>query len=134
MTFSSTTLMSKFLLATSLLSTQAFRPILGQAARRSMAASCLNIDDTIKANDVVIFSKSYCPFCAKTKALFQSLNVDADIYELDQRDDGAEIQSKLKEKTGQSTVPNVFIKGEHLGGNDDTQRAHASGKLAELLA
>ena len=31
-------------------------------------------------------------------------------------------------------MPNVFIKGQHLGGNDDTQRAARSGKLQELLA
>ena len=30
-------------------------------------------------------------------------------------------------------VPNVFIGGVHLGGNDDTQSAAASGKLQEML-
>jgi|TARA_B110000196_G_C20701853_1_gene455619 glutaredoxin 3 len=30
-------------------------------------------------------------------------------------------------------VPNVFIGGVHLGGNDDTQNAAASGKLQEML-
>ena len=32
--------------------------------------------------------------------------------------DGAEIQSALREWTGQSTVPNVFIGGKHMGGCD----------------
>ena len=32
--------------------------------------------------------------------------------------DGGEIQSALSEWTGQSTVPNVFIKGKHIGGCD----------------
>ena len=32
-----------------------------------------------------------------------------------------------------SQVPNVFIGGVHLGGNDDTQAAAASGKLKEML-
>lgn len=31
--------------------------------------------------------------------------------------DGSEIQTYLKEKTGQGTVPNVFINGKHLGKN-----------------
>ena len=35
--------------------------------------------------------------------------------------------------TQQRTVPNVFVGGKHLGGNDDTQQAARSGKLAELL-
>ena len=54
--------------------------------------------------------------------------------ELNEREDGAEVQAALAELTGQRTVPNVFIKGQHLGGNDDTQRAARSGKLQELLA
>ena len=35
--------------------------------------------------------------------------------------------------TQQRTVPNVFVAGQHLGGNDDTQQAARSGKLAALL-
>ncbi|KAJ8598291.1 hypothetical protein CTAYLR_005993 [Chrysophaeum taylorii] len=114
----------------------AFRgPALAHTRRAVVSASTtFSVEEAIKAKDVVVFSKSFCPFCAKTKSLFKSLEVDADIHELDQRDDGPDIQAELKELTGQSTVPNVFIKGQHLGGNDDTQKAHSSGKLAEMLA
>jgi glutaredoxin 3 len=91
------------------------------------------IDSEIASNDVVIFSKSYCPFCKKTKVLFEDLGVDAKVYELNQMDDGADIQSALLEKTGQNTVPNVFIKGEHIGGNDDCQGAAKAGSLQEKL-
>lgn len=48
-------------------------------------------------------------------------------------ENGAEIQSALLDISGQRTVPNVFIKGKHLGGNDDTQAAARSGKLEEML-
>jgi glutaredoxin 3 len=44
-----------------------------------------------------------------------------------------EVQDELEMLTGQRTVPNVFIGGVHLGGNDDTQNAAASGKLQEML-
>ena len=80
-----------------------------------------------------MFSKSFCPFCRKTKKLLESLEIDATIYELNQMDDGADIQDALLEISGQKTVPNVFIKGEHLGGNDVTQAAAKSGKLQEML-
>ena len=90
------------------------RPVLATTPLQR-CASAFSIDETIAGSDVVVFSKSYCPFCAKTKALFESINVDANVIELDLRDDGADIQSDLKVKTGQSTVPNVFIKGIHLG-------------------
>lgn len=52
---------------------------------------------------------------------------------MDKMKNGAEIQRELQQISGQRTVPNVFVKGEHLGGNDDTQEAARSGRLAELL-
>lgn len=61
------------------------------------------------------------------------MNIDAKVIELDQIDNGAEVQSALLEMSGQRTVPNVYIKGKHLGGNDDTQAAARSGKLEEML-
>lgn len=45
-------------------------------------------------------------------------------------DDGVAIQQALREMTGQSTVPNVFIKQQHIGGNFDL---HAIKTLPNLL-
>jgi glutaredoxin len=36
--------------------------------------------------------------------------------------------------TGQRTVPSVFIKGTHVGGNDDTQRGLRDGSVQRMLA
>jgi glutaredoxin 3 len=87
----------------------------------------------IASADVVVFSKSFCPFCTKTKSLMDELKIEHKVIELDEVDNGAAIQDALKEISGQRTVPNVFVKGDHLGGNDDTQAAAASGKLQEML-
>jgi glutaredoxin 3 len=43
------------------------------------------------------------------------------IIELDQVDDGAEIQDALVDMTHQRTVPNVFIGQKHIGGNSELQ-------------
>jgi len=43
------------------------------------------------------------------------------------------MQAYLKAKTGQSTVPSVWIGGKHVGGCDDTQAAAKSGKLKAML-
>ncbi len=48
-------------------------------------------------------------------------------------EDGADIQDALLQKTGQKTVPNVFINGEHVGGCDNTIAAHQNGRLQFLL-
>ncbi|KAG5644971.1 hypothetical protein DXG03_007343 [Asterophora parasitica] len=69
------------------------------------------VDSAIAENKIAIFSKSYCPYCKKAKALFaeEFPDVETKVYELDERDDGAAIQQYLLEKTGQRTVPNVFV-------------------------
>ena len=48
-------------------------------------------------------------------------------------DDGPALQHALLQMTGQKSVPNVFVKGQHMGGNDDTQAAAKEGKLQEML-
>jgi glutaredoxin 3 len=101
---------------------------------RYMSADSMDFAKSeIASADVVVFSKSFCPFCTKTKSLMEELKIEAKVIELDEVDNGAAIQDALKEISGQRTVPNVFIKGNHLGGNDDTQAAAASGKLQEML-
>jgi len=53
---------------------------------------------------------------------------------LDKREDGDAIQAYLQTKTGQRTVPNVFIKQEHIGGNDDLQAFNKAGELRKALS
>lgn len=84
-------------------------------------------------NKVVVYSKSYCPYCARVKGLFGKLNVDYKLVELDEIADGGEIQAALSEVTGVRTVPQVFVGGTFIGGSDDTLRAHSTGKLQEVF-
>ncbi|KAL7535529.1 hypothetical protein ACHAXR_006548 [Thalassiosira sp. AJA248-18] len=104
----------------------------GQSAPSNQAAMDIAKSE-IASNDVVVFSKSYCPYCTTTKNLFNSMGIDAKVIELNQHDKGADIQGSLLAISGQRTVPNVFVKGEHLGGNDDAHAAARSGKLQEML-
>jgi glutaredoxin 3 len=89
----------------------------------------------IANNDIMVFSKSYCPYCDATKALFARMDgANPKIIELDLVENGPAIQAALQEITGQRTVPNVFVKGTHIGGNDDTQLAAKMGKIKKMLA
>ncbi|KAI4320635.1 hypothetical protein MLD38_034093 [Melastoma candidum] len=47
--------------------------------------------------------------------------------------DGSEVQSALAQWTGQRTVPNGFIGGNHIGGCDKATAMHKEGKLVPLL-
>ncbi|PGH20398.1 glutaredoxin [Polytolypa hystricis UAMH7299] len=94
-----------------------------------MSAAKVKAQKIIADNGVVVFSKSYCPYCTASKALLSDLGAKFYLLELDQIDDGPAIQDALEEITSQRSVPNIFIKQAHIGGNSDLQ-----GRKAELPA
>lgn len=47
--------------------------------------------------------------------------------------EGSAFQDALEEINGQRTVPNIYIKQKHIGGNSDLQSLSKSGQLASLL-
>lgn len=87
----------------------------------------------IDTQTVVIFSKTTCPFCDKAKDLLKSLSVKFESIELDRLDKGTKYQAVLKELTGQSTVPNIFINGRHLGTCDNLLKAHCDNTLRDMI-
>eukprot|EP00287_Rhodomonas_sp_CCMP768_P012167 CAMPEP_0196728618 /NCGR_PEP_ID=MMETSP1091-20130531/9243_1 /TAXON_ID=302021 /ORGANISM="Rhodomonas sp., Strain CCMP768" /LENGTH=166 /DNA_ID=CAMNT_0042071389 /DNA_START=14 /DNA_END=514 /DNA_ORIENTATION=+ len=87
----------------------------------------------IDSNKVMMFSKTYCPFCTKAKTTLDNLGVKYEVMELDKRDDGAEIQDAMVEITGGRSVPRVFIGGQFIGGGDDVAAKGRSGELQKLL-
>merc|ERR1712029_59353 len=97
----------------------------------TMSATKTKVQAIIDEHPVAVFSKSYCPYCKQTKQLLSAAGAKFYAVELDQVEDGSAIQSALADLTGQTTVPNIFIAREHIGGNSDLQ-ARKSG-LAGLL-
>ncbi|KAK6458390.1 putative thioltransferase [Scheffersomyces xylosifermentans] len=89
---------------------------------------------TINSQKVVVYSKTYCPYCTATKNLLKGSNQEFKLIELDQLQDGAVLQNGLEQITGQRSVPNIFINGKHIGGNSHLQDLNRSGKLSGLLA
>ncbi|CAG9320742.1 unnamed protein product [Blepharisma stoltei] len=73
----------------------------------------------ISETPAIVYSKTYCPYCHRAKALLNELGVNYQVVELDVISEGGNIQSSLYEITNQRTVPNIFIKGEHIGGYSD---------------
>ncbi|KAF9566890.1 glutaredoxin [Lunasporangiospora selenospora] len=91
------------------------------------------VDEIIASHDVVVFSKSHCPYCTMAKKLLEQLEANAFVVELDSLSDGRAIQDYLQELTGQRTVPNIFIKQKHIGGNDSLQALNKRNELKPLL-
>ncbi|KAG4095620.1 putative glutaredoxin [Neocallimastix lanati (nom. inval.)] len=91
------------------------------------------INNLIKNEKVIIFSKTYCPYCDSTKELFNSLNCPYKVIEVDEMQNCREIEDYLAELTKQRTFPNTFINGQHIGGNDKLQAKHKKGQLMPLI-
>ena len=91
------------------------------------------VQDLINANKVMVFSKGYCPFCTKTKDMLKSKGVAFHAVEMDEMAGGDALHQNLKTFSGQNTVPNTYINGKHMGGNDDMQAAAKNGKLKQAL-
>ncbi|KAI0075106.1 thioredoxin-like protein [Panus rudis PR-1116 ss-1] len=84
---------------------------------------------------LVVFSKSYCPYSRRAKNLLASYEISPrpTIVELDLRTDGPIIQGILGRITGRSTVPNVILRDQSIGGSDDIHQLDEDHKLKSIL-
>lgn len=94
------------------------------------------IEETISQNDVVLFMKGsqdfpQCGFSAMTSHILQTLNVD--FHDVDVLKD-IEIRQGIKEFSDWPTIPQLYIKGEFIGGCDIVKEMAESGELQEFLA
>lgn len=93
------------------------------------------IQQTVDNNDVVLFMKGskdfpQCGFSAAVAHVLKNLNVnflDVDVL----RD--PEIRQGIKEFSDWPTIPQLYIKGEFIGGCDIVKEMFQSGELQELL-
>ena len=82
---------------------------------------------------VVIFTKSYCPFCKSVKSVLDNAKISYKDYEIENNPQMDAIQDYLRDITGARSVPRVFIGGKSIGGCDDTTALAKSGKLTALV-
>ena len=79
---------------------------------------------------VQIYTTTYCGFCRQAKDLLTRKGVP--FTEKDVTEDDAE-RERLTERTGQRTVPQIFIGDTHVGGYSDLDALERAGKLDALL-
>lgn len=80
---------------------------------------------------VEIYTKPFCPYCARAKGLLEGKGVDYEEIEIggDQEKRAAMIQRA----NGKTTVPQIFIDDHHVGGSDDLAALERMGKLDAML-
>ena len=80
-------------------------------------------------NQVVIYTKNYCPYCARAKHLLTRKGIAFEEIDVTFDPEG---QQEMIERSGRRTVPQVFIDGVHVGGSDDLAEAERNGELDPL--
>ena len=79
---------------------------------------------------VEVYSKEWCPYCAKAKSLLKSKQVE--YQEIDVTND-VEREEQMIERSKRRTVPQIFINDESIGGYDDLAQLNATGQLDQKL-
>ena len=79
---------------------------------------------------VLIYTKSFCPYCDRAKALLQRKGASFDEISVESDE---KIYSELKKKTGLMTVPQIFINDELIGGYTDLAALDQQGLLDAKL-
>jgi len=92
----------------------------------------------VDSHDVVVWSKSWCGYCRSTIRVFESMQpllpFTLSVRQLDGMPDGGRAaQDELERMTSQRTVPNAFVKGSFVGGNDAVQSLYRSGQLERMM-
>lgn len=81
---------------------------------------------------VEIYTKAFCGFCYRAKALLDSKGVDYEEFDISMG--GPKRGEMIQRSNGRMTVPQVFIDGRHIGGCDELHALEAKGGLDPLLA
>jgi len=79
---------------------------------------------------VTIYTREFCGYCTRALALLQRKGVEYE--QIDATMDQAKRQ-EMRERSGRSTFPQIFVGDTHVGGCDDLHALERSGELDKLL-
>jgi len=94
------------------------------------------IDQTVKAADVLLFMKGtplfpQCGFSSRAISILDHLGVEYATVDVLQ---DQEIRQGIKSYSDWPTIPQLYVKGEFIGGSDIMMEMYESGELSDLLA
>jgi monothiol glutaredoxin len=94
------------------------------------------IDALVKSNDIVLFMKGttlfpQCGFSSRAVAILDHLGVPFETVDVLQ---DQEVRTGIKEYSDWPTIPQLYVKGEFVGGSDIMMEMFESGELQALVA
>jgi monothiol glutaredoxin len=100
-----------------------------------MSDATSRIEEIVKSKDVVLFMKGtalfpQCGFSSRAVAILDHLGVEFETVDVIQ---DAEIRQGIKAYSDWPTIPQLYVKGEFLGGSDIMMEMFEAGELQQLL-
>ena len=79
---------------------------------------------------VVMYSTSWCPYCARARQLLTRKQVDFEEIDIEAE---PQRRAEMGTRSSQRTVPQIFVGEHHIGGSDDLHALESAGGLDPLL-
>ena len=100
-----------------------------------MSDANARISEIVKGNDIVLFMKGtalfpQCGFSSRAIAILDRLGAKYETIDVLQ---DAEIRQGIKEYSDWPTIPQLYVKGEFVGGCDIVREMHETGELQQLM-
>ncbi|MBV8247506.1 MAG: Grx4 family monothiol glutaredoxin [Comamonas sp.] len=97
------------------------------------------IDDLVKNNDILLFMKGnasfpQCGFSGRAVQILKACGVDPKSIATVNVLEDQEIRQGIKDYSNWPTIPQLYVKGEFVGGSDIMMEMYESGELQQLLA
>ena len=80
---------------------------------------------------IEIYTTPFCGYCARAKSLLDQKGAayeETDVMMDDKK------RTEMRDRARRTTVPQIFINGQHIGGSDELAALEQAGKLDALLA
>ena len=96
------------------------------------------IDELVKSNDILLFMKGtasfpMCGFSGRAVQVLKACGVDTKAIATVNVLDDDEIRQGIKDYSQWPTIPQLYIKGEFIGGSDIMMEMYESGELKKML-
>ena len=103
-----------------------------------MTTTQQRIDELVKNHDVVLFMKGsasfpMCGFSGRAIQILKSCGVEAKTLKTVNVLDDAEIRQGIKEYSNWPTIPQLYVKGEFVGGSDIMMEMFENGELQQVV-
>jgi len=97
------------------------------------------IDELVKGNDIVLFMKGsasfpMCGFSGRAVQILKACGVDTKGLKTVNVLDDPEVRQGIKDYSNWPTIPQLYVKGEFVGGSDIMMEMYESGELQQLLS